>query len=389
MRQAFSDTGWLMNDANELMGFALGYDFCSEHEHGVPYLKDNLGIPQNPFPIGVEDRTMTLVPEHMGFAKYEWRSRDKRFRNTIPSAVLHLSRATEYESDMPSDGLALARWLGVDFTFDSLASKRPSHPERDDIVCNWGESDGFAINVRGADNVAKLEALHQAMTECRVSVADPSVTGFLRKSLALVIVDALSPELCSNVRAADEAHFRLYQALEKSGVQAALKAAGLRWYGMLPAWRTEEGSELLIYLNPQDQRKYNGGWFTVPELMAWSHGNGPVITDPVLVEKIRALDVDMGFHLTKGLRDFGLALRTHDVPVWVDPDKTIIGMRLLMSAGSQDTMADGIYTLAQLEKYLDRGRALHAKERGEQYLAQQSAAKVAPLAMAPDSKALD
>lgn len=371
MRDAYQDKGWLLTEDGKLLGLSLGFDFCAEHERGATYIKEELGIAQQDFPIGVEDRTMTLVPAHLGFEKYDWRSGDKRFKKAVPAAILHccesIHYATQSREGAPEGAAAIVALLRLEFSMDCLkdAASKWYKPERDDIHIKWGSTDGFAVHVRGAENVQRLEQLYDSMKRLQVSLADPAIMGFLRKSMALVINDAVPKVMRDSVRQADLAHKRLYDALEATGIKETLTAAGLRWYALSPDWRAGEGSDLLVYLNPQDQKRFSSGWFTVPELQSWAQGNGPVLKDERLEALLKEIDVDLGFHLVMGLNAHGRGLRVHSKPVWMDEAKTIPGLRLRIAEGYRHLMADGDYSLDDLTFYLTAGRRLHAEERAK------------------------
>lgn len=366
MRIATHDQGWLTDETTgQLQGFSLGYDYCAEHERGVPFLKQQLGIKVTDFPQGVEDRTMTQVPEILQFLAYDYRPKDKRFKKTAPAAILHCTSAAFYAASwyadsIPAEGAALAKWLDVDF-YACCFSDKWYEAKRHDIMSSWSETGGFALHVRGQENVDKLKALHAAMLDCKVSLADPSTFGFTRRALALMLCDAISPEVRAVVLAADQAHLKLHQAAEATGVEAALKAAGRRTYALSPAWRDEEGSDIIFYLNPYEQNNHRSGWFTVPELLAWTQGNGPVMEiNSALRDAFFAVDPDYEFCLIKGLELSSIYLRTHSILVALDEEKQVPGARLMVAKKSQGLMPDGVYSLEQLRPFIEAGRSAKA-----------------------------
>ena len=366
MRIATHDQGWLTDETTgQLQGFSLGYDYCAEHERGVPFLKQQLGIKVTDFPQGVEDRTMTQVPGILQFLAYDYRTRDKRFKRTAPAAILHCTSATLYATsgyglDIPTEGAAMAKWLDVEF-YACCFSDKWYETKRHDIMSSWSETGGFALHVRGQENVDKLKALHAAMLDCKVSLADPSTFGFTRRALTLMLCDAISPEVKAVVLAADQAHLKLHQTAEATGVAAALKAAGRRTYALSPAWRDEEGSDIIFFLNPCEQQRYRSGWFTVSELLAWTRGEGPVMEiNPALKDAFCAVDINWAVYLSKGLTRSGIAQRTNPMIVAMDEDKQVPGARLMVAKESQALMPDGVYSLEQLRPFIEAGRAASA-----------------------------
>lgn len=364
MRHAYNDVGWLLQpDETEPYGFSLGYDFCAEHEFGAKYIKEALGIEKD-FPIGVEDRTMTAVPEDLGYDEYELRSKDKRVKKTTPAALLYLARRYSAWPESPAER---AKCLGASFQCD--VKDRRYEPERHDIVSAWSGHGGFVIHVRGAQNVARLRALHEAFRRKAVSLADASGLGFIRKALSLVIVDRFPEDVKKTVRERDLAHKRMYDAFDATGVKERLKQAGRRWYALMPRWREGEGSQLLVFLNPCEQGKYDSGWFTVEELDAWAQGRGPVADGRAAERALKAMDTDWAFHLVAGLEALGIGINGY-ASLWTDEAKTVPGVRLLISAKSGGKFADGIYPISELMPYIERGRKVRderkAQERAEQ-----------------------
>jgi hypothetical protein len=360
MRQAFNDVGWLLQPPDtEPFGFSLGFDFCAEHEHGAPYLKEALGVAPTDFPLGVEDRTMTEVPEDLEYGEYELHSKDRRVKRTTPAALLYLARARHW-SDWPDAVGERAKLLDVGFRCD--AGDRFYAPEHHDLASAWSGDSGFAIHVRGAENVARLRALHEAFRRKAVALADASGMGFVRKALSLVIVDRLSEDVKTMVRDRDQAHLRLHEAFEVTGIRERLKAAGKRWYALVPRWSNGEGSDLLAFLNPCEQRRYDSGWYTLDELEDWAQERGPVVDGLAVSLALRSFDADWSFHLVTGLADAGIGLK-RQVCLWVDDARTVPGLRLQVTENARDKLASGVYPLAALRPYIERGQTLHAADK--------------------------
>ena len=362
MRRATKDTGWLIQPGGtEPYGFSLGFDFCAEHEAGTPYLKAALGIVQKHIPIGVEDRTVTKVPQELQFFEHEAGVRDKRVKKTMPAALLYCCDVFDYSS-APVDLRERALKLGVGFDVD-FTDPKWYDPAKHDVVVAWSGHSGFAVHVRGEANVQRLKTLFEAFKECRVSLADASNQAFSRKALALVMNKRLSPEMLSTVREKDLEYLRLHQAKDATGVETLLREKGKRWHALSPAWREGEGSELIYFLNPWEQKKYAYGWFTTEELRQWAHDSGPVVDHNAIEALVKMQDVDWAYHLRAGLHEAGVVQRVFESFVWMDEAKTQAGVRLLLSTASQSVLSEGIHSLASLEHFVVRGRELHEEER--------------------------
>ena len=60
-------------------------------------------------------------------------------------------------------------------------------------------------------------------------------------------------------------------------VKLALQDQGKEWHS-LERWQWMEGA-IKFWLNPNEQDLYNSGWFSIDDLIAWSHDTGPVMIE--------------------------------------------------------------------------------------------------------------
>jgi hypothetical protein len=63
-------------------------------------------------------------------------------------------------------------------------------------------------------------------------------------------------------------------------VKLALQDQGKEWHS-LERWQWMEGG-IKFWLNPNEHDLYNSGWFSIDELIAWSHGLGPVMIEELI-----------------------------------------------------------------------------------------------------------
>lgn len=342
--------------ADTVYGFSLGFDFCAEHEYGARLIRDELGIANVECPIGVEQRTMTRVPNGLHFVVYGQRPKDRRFKKTMPAALLVLTDDFRLNSEKLPSPAELAKRFDALFWTDFTDTRY--RPGVADIVCSWSSHGGFVIHVRGDENVHRLAQVHEAMKQCRVAVADPAYMGFARKALALVLVDKLPPEVHDTVLQKDLAHQRLLQAAKDTGIEELLAKHGKGWYALSPAWEYEEGGNLLFFLNPREQRQYEGGWVTVEDLHQWTKEKGPIV-DSQEISKIVKKDVrDWGIHLLRGLNLAGIKMRRHEKFVWLDDAKSEVGVVLSVHRDTEHLLKSGVYPLSQVLPYVKQGKAL-------------------------------
>jgi hypothetical protein len=60
-------------------------------------------------------------------------------------------------------------------------------------------------------------------------------------------------------------------------VKLALQNQGKEWHS-LERWQWMEGG-IKFWLNPNEQDLYHSGWFSIDDLIAWSHDIGPVMIE--------------------------------------------------------------------------------------------------------------
>jgi hypothetical protein len=79
-------------------------------------------------------------------------------------------------------------------------------------------------------------------------------------------------------------------------VKLALQDQGKEWHS-LERWQWMDGG-IKFWLNPNEQDIYNSGWFTIDELIAWTHDTGPVMIEELDDEDDRPLNRAAGVSIT-------------------------------------------------------------------------------------------
>jgi hypothetical protein len=67
----------------------------------------------------------------------------------------------------------------------------------------------------------------------------------------------------------------LLELLEE--VKITLRDQGKEWRS-LERWQYVDG-QICFWLNPADQSRYRMGWFSIDDLIQWSHNTGPVMIE--------------------------------------------------------------------------------------------------------------
>ena len=103
------------------------------------------------------------------------------------------------------------------------------------------------------------------------------------------MIDIQSLDISELERLRDAVNRRLLQMRRTEGlrlpellqlfeeVKLALQDQGKEWHS-LERWQWMEGG-IKFWLNPNEQDLYNSGWFSIDDLIAWSHDIGPVMIE--------------------------------------------------------------------------------------------------------------
>lgn len=371
MRPTYQDYGWLVSETGQIYGFALGFDFCAEHEYGAPAIKEALGIARDGIPIGIEDRTMTRVPEELAFVEYVHKSRDGRVKRTMPAALLVLKK---YRTQQEMSG-NIAETIGAcDVAFQvDFTEKVYYKPEKHDIKVAWSAHSGFAIHVRGEDNVRKLKELHDAFHAQDISLADPQIDGFKRNPLCFVINSRFPEAIKAEVRQRDLDYLELQNAAAKTGVKEMLANAGKRYYALEADWLDKSKQEVVFFLNPFEQQKYDSGWYSVEELEAWAREEGP-IADGIEAEKQACDGVrDWGICLNYGFAEEGRKYRFLPKFVWLDKANRVPGVRIRFVDGTGRALPSTTLSMDEVQPVINRGMRVREQKKAESEAKQMTA----------------
>ena len=278
MRRATHDVAFLIHEDGTLGGFTLGFDFCAEHEFGVKTMKRALGISGG---LGVEGRTMTQQPATVQFDTYKRTQRKQRGTRKAPAkdpAAVLMVHAHADRSDPGQSIKDRVRFMcrdGLDFHAEPHDTYY--NAERDTVAAAWDEN-GFAIHVRGSENVQRLEELAEAIKRNDMALADPGGMGFAdRRGLGVIIASRIPEAMRAKTLADDEDYQRMLSTAEATGIEQLLKDAGKRFYALSPRWADDTKQDVRFWLNPAEQHTYKSGWFTVEELKQWAKDEGPIL----------------------------------------------------------------------------------------------------------------
>tara|TARA_B100000614_G_scaffold262909_1_gene300571 strand:+ start:116830 stop:117651 length:822 start_codon:yes stop_codon:yes gene_type:complete len=265
----------------------LGADFCAEHEFGIKRLREMLGI---------IDRDKADRTKVFGADRYKVNAVDPKLfwfkeLKSRHDAVLICS------SHIGSDWHAEQRAKLEKGSFDKFCQNFEidiHKPFREDdepqvLATAWDEG-SFGIHAKGKEGVEYLRRLYQAFLDNDVVVylGAPPLPAFSNSSLNLMIASQIPQEGLDQMETCDREAWELKRDAEKTGIEERLRKAGCRFYALSPRRgllesRVSHGKippskhDIMFWLNPMEQNRYDHGWFTVEELDLWIKGEGPVI----------------------------------------------------------------------------------------------------------------
>ncbi len=237
------------------LGINLGSDWVSEHEWGIEKLREYFKMKdlKDDSAVGLERRKVQQTVD--------------------PELAFHI-----VDDDR-----------GVGFWFHKYCDRRhPEHKNYCDQVkpgelfissgevlgTAWSESD-FGMIANNEESVRKINKIKDAFQTANIVLGFYAGEFLANAGLAIMLADKLPKDLVSKWETADKEKIRLRKDVEATGIENQLRKAGKEWIALTP--RRDEKHGLLFWLNPQNQDKYNYGWFTIDDLRFWMNDKGRVL----------------------------------------------------------------------------------------------------------------
>jgi hypothetical protein len=260
----------------QIIGFNLGADFVAEHEWGIGEIIGYFGL-QTENELGYEGRRNTKVP----FGLWFYETDENVLLGFDPYAPSRHPNETEYK---PSE--ETVKWL-----MDDYESLKLLPNDEKGFVGAW-DGGSFGINAKKERYGQTVRELYEAFKRkdgVITFLREPTLAGaFGNAGLTLLIYSRIPSEIKTNAIEADRKkreELALYKRLEEeSGVKELLKEHGKDWYA-LSIGRLDEKGEPLWWLNPEDQDRYNFGWFSTKDLRAWAKDKGKIVRKKERVRK--------------------------------------------------------------------------------------------------------
>lgn len=153
--------------------------------------------------------------------------------------------------------------------------KMPSY-WREYTESHWS-SDAFLFITSGKNNCQILKDVYTAIIQGTAYYGISSAENPFSRSSPCIVVSPI-PEAEQQAIALQWSELRkLSKEILDTGIHAKLKNAN-KWYYALSPSKNNDG-ELKFWLNPQEQNKYNYGWFTLEHLNQWAENTGPIVKE--------------------------------------------------------------------------------------------------------------
>jgi hypothetical protein len=272
-------------EGDKLVGVCLSSDSCSEHEWGIDAIRGLLGVePGAEF--GIERRRIRKTPQDF----LRWHD----FKDG--SAGFGLQGHYGWEKVEQTAPARSGRRVGPVYKSGPRKGELKYGPsvkgiyEVKGIAAAWDEKSFF---VRAAvDSISKLREIWEAILAGDAAIWIAGGGPFGGHGLFIMIVSRIPPEYLSQMAENDREVHEVAEYHASSGIEDLLRAAGKKWFSLKPqrfpnGLRTQRSKPDYVvppsggiawWLNPQDQRNNEAGWYSLEDLQAWARNEGPVIS---------------------------------------------------------------------------------------------------------------
>lgn len=278
MRRGREGSVW-RDESGKVIALNLGADYCAEHEWGIKGLKRLLGISEpesfdprlstidsileflklkTPSKIGVDARTMTrdYLPLHNldtdGYTVTSGYGKDEKKHTMWAFAII-------------------SEWKKEHFDFN--VRENYYNPKREELVGHWAEDDLCVF----IEDRSIIEDFVEAFKKKDITIWLGGGGAFKNAGLVIAISSRIPEDFRKEQADSDIDRFNLTQAAAKTGIHEILRKADCKYYALSPRWKDDSKTSVIFWLNPQEQHKYEFGWYGVDELKLWAKGEGKII----------------------------------------------------------------------------------------------------------------
>jgi len=304
MRRA-PNVHFIENGSGKLCGVRLEADFVSEHEMGIGKIENAFAIPYDnieKYP-GIERRSVKCLPGDHAFRFVDWGEKALLFYTDMLDIWYggFMGRDEERIADIEKSFESYKNWKDRKYFDEAIPYKLTGEYTglSDDGLCGAWDGSGFCVFGYGKQAVKYLKDIYEAITKKNAAIflGKSSNNPFENAGLNVMILSALPHDFIDMMKDSDLDHIALMEAHHKSDITNKLKKAFKEhgteskfgvdymrqgnysfWMALSPAWQDKDDHSKGIqwWLNPQNQKDNNFGWYNEEQLMLWPEGKGPV-----------------------------------------------------------------------------------------------------------------
>jgi hypothetical protein len=154
----------------------------------------------------------------------------------------------------------------------------------------WDEhSFGVACSSKNPSCQQAIREVYTALQKKDLAIMQGGGGPFIAGGLNLLIISRLPESFTKELHDKDVDCHNLLDEVKKIGIEAKLKKSGKSWFSLSPRWAkdfkfgTEESGRpatkynVVFWLNPMQQDKYNANWMRVEDLEDWAEDKGVVM----------------------------------------------------------------------------------------------------------------
>jgi hypothetical protein len=245
MRQG-RDNEILMVDG-KLIGVNLGADHTAEHEWGIKDICQYYCIDDSA--MGLGKRIITNGP------------------GTINGGYFRFVEDEPINKKGKWSGMYLDRYSKEFYVGNYVYANS-------DFVTCW-DSKSFAAISTDKTKVSQLKEIFEAFKSNDIAIWLGGGGVFKNAGLCIGIASRIPKQATDAWLAKDQEALELKELMHQSGIEEHLKNAGKAWFALSPSFNKDR--ELIIWLNPMGQDRYNSMWCTVEDLKQWAEDKGPVM----------------------------------------------------------------------------------------------------------------
>lgn len=267
----------LLKEKDQVIGVNLGSDFCAEHEWGIDGIKRKFGINledknndrswweklkdsvSGPTPVfGIDKRRITKGFDNLA-----------KFECTIDK--IDYSKPKSKKEKLNVYCIVVKRLWDQTLKYDHYINQMHWR-EGVEIFGFWNE-EYFLI---GLTDEKLRDDLYSAFEKNDIAIWLGGGGVFQNARLVISIVSRLPKETIDAMEEIDRDHYELKKEAVNTGIYDTLKKAGKTYYALSPRWKDKSKTEVVFWLNPEDQKNNNHGWYSVKDLEDWANDRGPI-----------------------------------------------------------------------------------------------------------------